>query len=172
MGHRANYVIVRNGEARAFYDQWGALGCIHTFAGGPVDALAVAEQAEATDELQDWAFAEGGFLVDFDRQKAIVFGLIGEPIDPADLEELEGVEGLEGFDFAELGESAALEQALGSNPEDFLRNIAPRWSGWHLSWNDRGVDSFAAHLQARGIESIKVQPASAPETAKSVEIQA
>ena len=141
MGHRANYVLVRDGEAKAFYDQWGALGCIYAFAGGPADAVAITEAAQLTNELLDWAFAEGGYLIDFDKQHAIVFGMPGDPLDPAEFEELEGV------DPAEFEESAKLDQAFEAGPESFLRSIAPRWSGWRLVWNDRGVDAFLSTWQ-------------------------
>lgn len=166
MSHRANYVVIREGAAKAYYEQWGALGCIYQFAGGPADALAATQAAAETNELLDWAFAEGGYLIDFDQRKAIVFGMPGDPIDPAEFDELEG------FDPAEFEESARLEKAFEAGPEEFLRSIAAKWAGWHLTWNDRGVDAFAAHLAARGITNIAVQPPSAREPSSSCEFQA
>ena len=80
MGHRANFVVIRGGDARAYFDSWAALGCIHSVADGPEDAAASAAQFEATDELLDWAFMEGGYLVDFDEKTLIVFGLTDEDL--------------------------------------------------------------------------------------------
>lgn len=74
MGHRANFVLIHDAEGAAYHDQWAALGSTYAFAGGPADATAAAEAAEPTTELLDWAFAEAGFLLDFDEYVAIVFG--------------------------------------------------------------------------------------------------
>jgi len=153
MGHRANFVLIRDAEAKAYYDQWAALGCTYAFAGGPADAIAAAEQAEPTTELLDWAFAEAGFLLDFDEKVAIVFGQ-PEPIDPGELADL-GVE-----DLAPMNE---LDIALEQGPLEFLKAIAPRWAGWQLFWDDRGVDAFAAHLARRTIASVTTQPKTHPE---------
>jgi len=45
MGHRANFVLIREGGARAFHDQWAALGSTWAFAGGPATAVSAAEQS-------------------------------------------------------------------------------------------------------------------------------
>lgn len=166
MGHRANYVLIQNGTATAFYDQWRAMGCIYAFAGGPNEAAAVASAAQPTTELLDWAFAEGGFLLDFDEKRAIIFGMPGEPMDPADLAELCDV------DPAEVQQADPLGQTLEAGPEEYLRSITLQWAGWSLSWDDRGVDSFAAHLSRRQIAGIVAQPPSASAAAFAVEIQA
>src|SRR4051794_14228279 len=91
MGHRANFVLVRDGKATAYYDQWAALGSTYAFAGGPADATAAAEQAQPTKQLLDWAFAEAGFLVDFDDHVAIVFGY-PEQIDLGEFPEVDAKE--------------------------------------------------------------------------------
>jgi hypothetical protein len=153
MGHRANFVLIRGGEAAAYYDQWAALGSTYAFAGGPADATAAAEQAEPTKELLDWAFAEAGFLLDFDERVAIVFGQ-PEPIDPDEFGEF-GAEGATPV--------SEVEAALERGPLEFLKCIAPRWAGWRLIWNERGVDAFAAHLARRGIGSISTQSGKHPE---------
>jgi hypothetical protein len=156
MGHRANFVLIREGNARAFHDQWAALGSTWAFAGGPAAAVSAAEQSSPTSELLDWAFTEAGYLLDFDEKQAIVFGYPELP--DFDLGELEGIEGFEGFDSTELEKLTGLDAALQRGPLDFLRAIAPRWEGWLLCWDDRGVDAFAAHLARRGISSIAAQP--------------
>ena len=143
MGHRANFVVIRNGEAKAYYDNWAAMGCIFPFAAGPDEACEAVSHYEPTNELMDWAFAEGGYLIDFDEKKAIVFGC------PVDLGE-----------FAELDESADLPFMQGGLP--FLQHIGPNWTGWKLIWDDHGVDAFAAHLRRRSIGDIVVQPDSHP----------
>lgn len=157
MGHRANFVVIRDGAASAFYDQWAALGCLLAFADGPEEALKAVGDMEETGELLDWAFAEGGYLLDFDSKTAITFGFIELP------EEI-------GDDFpktvAEL--AAALDQGGG----EFLRQIAPRWTGWLLQWDDRGVDAFSAHLKKRDIQSIICEPPSHPENPSFAEIRA
>jgi len=167
MGHRANFVVIRKGDARAFHDPWAALGSTWAFAGGPGEATAAAELGSPTTELLDWAFAEAGYLLDFDERLAIVFGYpeMGD-FDPADLEGLEGIEGPEGMmdpgqiDPSERQQMAQVEAALEQGPLEFLRAIAPRWEGWLLRWDDRGVDAFADHLARRGITTIATQPPS------------
>lgn len=153
MGHRANFVLIRNGVAWAYHDQWAALGCTYAFAGGPADATSAAEQSEPTTELLDWAFAEAGFLIDFDEQAAIVFGY-PEPIDPDELSELSAE------DAAPVSD---LDLALQHGPLEFLKSIAPRWAGWQLCWDERGVDAFADHLARRAIRSVTAQPRTHPE---------
>ena len=165
MGNRANFVLIRDGEAVAHYDQWAALGSTYSFADGPDAAVAAAQSAEPTEELLDWAFAEAGFLLDFDERRAIVFGY-PEPLD-FDAEELEEL-GAEAPGEAVIGMDAALQ----SSPLDFLRYIAPRWQGWMLVWDDRGVDAFAEHLSRRGISSIAIQPKSHPPDRQVTSLQA
>ena len=154
MGHRANFVVIRDGEAKAYYDQWAALGCVFSFAAGPDEACGAVSACEPIDELMEWAFAEGGYLIDFDEKTAIAFGC------PADLDEF--------AEFDEVADSSFLEGGL-----PLLQQVAPNWAGWKLVWDDRGVDAFAAHLRRRSIENIAVQPDShPPDTSGPVEYQA
>lgn len=164
MGHRANFVLIRDGNANAYHDQWAALGSTWAFAGGPDEAISAAELGSPTTALLDWAFAEAGYLLDFDERKAIVFGYpeMGD-FDPSDFEGIDGLEGLEGLasvDPAEQQEMAHVETALKQGPLEFLRAIAPRWEGWLLRWDERGVDAFADHLTQRGITTMICQPPS------------
>ena len=179
MGHRANFVLIRNGQATAYYDQWAALGSTYLFAAGPEQATAAAEEMESTRELLDWAFAEAGYLLDFDEMQALVFGYPeGEEFEDEEFEVDD--EGEEGAEDDEVGESDAtdlessvdLDSALRRSPLAFLEFIAPRWQGWHLHWDDRGVDAFAAHLERRGIGSIATQPASHPADSKTASFRA
>lgn len=164
MGHRANFVFIHQGIARAYHDQWAALGSTWAFAGGPDEAVSAAELGSVTTELLDWAFAEAGYLLDFDQREAIVFGY--PELGDFDLSELEGIEGLEGLedlaslDPSEQREMAKIEAAIQQGPLEFLQAIAPRWQGWLLRWDERGVDAFADHLARRGITTITTQPSS------------
>src|SRR5262245_54483716 len=133
MGHRANFVLIREGHAAAYYDQWAALGSTYAFAEGPAQATAAAERAHPTTQLLDWAFAEAGFLLDFDEQVAIVFGY-PEPVDLGEFADVGG---------DQVKPVQELDAALERGPLEFLRCIAARWTGWELSWDERGVDAFA-----------------------------
>ncbi len=149
MGHRANFVIIRSGETRAFEDQWAALGCTYGFAEGPSGATRAAEASNPTDELLDPAFAEAGYLIDHDETIAIVFGY--PDLDPEMLD-------LEGIDPEEAESWRAIDEALMKGPEHFLGRIAPLWRGWEIIWDSWGVDAFAEYLQNRSIDSIAMQP--------------
>lgn len=148
MGHRANFVIVEGGEARAFEDQWAALGCTFVIADGPEECRKFAESCAPAEALLDWAFAEGGYLLDFDERKVLFFGF---PEAPDDLEE-EHAEHL-----------GALMDAAATGWEAFLRKVAPAWRGWTLIHDGRGVDVFGEHLQRRGIDGIGTEPPSFPD---------
>jgi hypothetical protein len=168
MGQRANYVIIRQGEAKAFYDQWGAMGCIYEFAEGPEKAARAASVLQQTDELLDWAFAEGGYLIDFDEKRAIVFGSPSS----VELDDLGELGELQDVVAQSMAKASELDDALLRSPLDFLRAISSPWAGWQLDWDDRGVDAFAAHLERRAIRTIKEQPPSARPNGQSFSLQA
>lgn len=149
MGHRANFIVIRSGKASAYRDQWAALGCTYVFAEGPDRASTAAEASEPTSELMDWAFAEAGYLIDYDERVAFVFGYPQFDFDPDDPDASSSQEA------AEYVEVAA---ALMRSPLDFLKQIAPRWAGWQLQWDDRGVDAFAVYLRDRGIRTSPLSP--------------
>ena len=166
MGHRANFVVIRDGQALAYFDNWAALGCVHGLEQGPELALKNLEETEPTTELLDWAFCEGGYLLDFDQELVIVFGEIldedyfaDDVDDEPDAEEDEFSE-----DDADNNERA---EAL-----EFLQSLVPHWAGWTLCWDQRGADAFAAHLAERQITSISCEPASHSADALQIEIQA
>ena len=158
MGHRANFVIIENGRATAYRDRWAALGCTFTLMDGPGEARSAARSSEPTTELMDWAFAEAGYLLDFDENRAIAFGHPDLPLDD---------------DFLEADTAAAMNaamDALNQGPAEFFKHVAAKWRGWTLVWDDRGVDAFAEHLARRSITVIQTQPASHPaKTADPVE---
>lgn len=165
MGHRANFVIVREGRVEVFYDQWAGSGSTYTFASGAHEAEAMARETEPTSELMAWAWAEGGYLLDYDEKTAIVFGH-PEPLDFDDYDE--PVPELEGA----KGQMSGIDEALLEGPVSFLRLVAPKWKGWLLKWDERGVDAFAEHLKGRGITTVETQAPSHPEGASRAEFQA
>ena len=158
MGHRANFVVIRDGHADAYFDQWAGLGCVFGFAAGPDDAVAMLSTYTATNELMDWAFAEGGFLIDFDRKTALVFGDMTNPADflADEFEDDENTTRDEEFD-----------------PSVFLDEIAANWIGWKLIFDQRGVDAFAEYLTQHNLHTITAQPKSHPaEIEPAIERQA
>lgn len=171
MGHRANFVVIENGAAQAYYDNWAGLGAAFAIADGPGPAIESLKEFEPTHELLDWAFAEGGFLIDFDQSLVIVFG---------DLDDLSD----ELADFDDEGDDEAdedLEEDDEENDEtdsyaekyaNYFTEIAPHWRGWRLRYDDRGVDAFAEHLKLRGVSSIEAQEESHPESSEQFEFQA
>jgi len=130
MGHRANFVVIRDSSAQAFYSHWGALGCLLLLEDGPEKGAARAEY-EPTSELLEWFYAEDGYLIDFDQRLLLAFGTLihGGDAEPSDEEKREAA-------------------------RRFLLKLAPKWPGWLLRWDDRGVDAFAEHLEQRAIKGI------------------
>ena len=173
MGHRANFVVIEDGAARAYYDQWAGLGAAFAIADGPGPAIEFLKDYEPTDELLDWAYAEGGFLIDFDQNLVIVFGELDDMADEiADFDDGDG----------DVGDGEELDDECGEENDDaegyaerytnYFTDIAPNWLGWHLKYDNRGVDAFAGHLNLRGITSIKTQEPSHPKNAEHSEFQA
>ncbi|HEY1120514.1 MAG TPA: hypothetical protein VGE67_02905 [Haloferula sp.] len=157
MGHRANFVIIKDDSATAYYDQWAAMGCTYDFASGLEQATEALKEYSETTELMDWAFAEAGYLIDFDSRLAIAFG---QPQGAEDLFD----EGVEDPDFEELkaAEDPSVAKLREGNHLGFLQGIAGGWKGWKIAWDERGVDTFAEHLKQKGIRSIETAEASHP----------
>lgn len=162
MGSRANFVVIKNHQAVAYYDPWMGLGSAFGIADGPEVAVANLDQLEPTNELLDWAFAEGGYLLDFDEKRVIVFGSLEDDFndldeDPLSLE-LDPEESSHGSSLADF--------------RSFFESIAPQWRGWILCYDERGVDAFADHLRKQGITTIQTSPPSHPEIVEYFEFQA
>ncbi len=156
MGHRANFILIQGGGAEAYWDQWAAMGCLDAFAAGPDVAIKLLKDLESTDELLDWAFAEGGYLIDLDDKAAIVFGISSDE-----------------FDLGDVGEDRVAEEFCEFDPRRYLEEVAPAWKGWKLVFDDRGVDAFAIYLQSKKIDTIQCPPAShPPDTQPPCELQA
>jgi hypothetical protein len=159
MGHRANFIVVKDGLATAYHDQWAALGCLDFFTAGPDDAIDVLSDFEPTTELLDWAFAEGGYLIDFDERTAILFG---SPVDESEFD-IQGLDATQDEDDAEdtVDEPTDVEPE-DFDPREFLEHLAPAWKGWKLIFDQRGVDAFADYLKSSRIDGIKCQTKSHP----------
>jgi len=151
MGHRANFVLIKDGKARGFYDSWAALGCTLSLEEGAKRLeKSVPKLYESTDELMDWAFAEAGFLIDYDEKVCIAFG--SPDVDLDDMPE----------DYQE--EMRASLDAYYAGWEAYVRYMEKVWRGYTMIWDERGVDAFAEHLQRRAIVTIKTQKPSHPKS--------
>ena len=67
------------------------------------------------------------------------------------------------------GAMQGINQALDQGARAYLEYIAPAWTGWQITWDQRGVDAFALHLAERGITSLDVEPPSHPPTTEPPE---
>jgi hypothetical protein len=77
MGHRANYIIIQNGDWDLFYDHWGAQSVSHDLFHGPELALErIREKDRVEDrELLDDVWCEGGASIDVDRKRLLFFDI-------------------------------------------------------------------------------------------------
>lgn len=149
MGHRANFVLIKDGQAKAFYDNWAALGCTLSLEEGAKKLeKSVPKLYEPTEELLDWGFAEAGFLIDYDERICIAFGI--PEIDMSDIPE----------DHQE--DIGMTLDAFDAGWSDFVHFIEHGWRGFTMIWDRRGVDAFAVHLERRKITSIKTAKPSHP----------
>ncbi|MFW6058357.1 MAG: hypothetical protein ACOC9W_05835 [Persicimonas sp.] len=142
MAHRANFVIIENNEARAFYDQWAAATTALALVDGPDEARLGAMDFEPTNGLLDWGEAEAGYLLDFDQSICIVFG---RPHPPPDDDSLDP-------EMREMWEE--LLNKIEAGPKAFFEHIESEWQGWRLVWDERGTDGFAEHLASRGMSGV------------------
>lgn len=154
MAHEANFVIIQKGQANAYYHKWAALDCINWFADGPEKARSV-DGLKRVDWLSEFVFAEGGYLIDFDEKKAIVYGHTAD---------------VEGFKERPPPDpdSPFVQGGLA-----YLQHIGPNWVGWKLSWAQSGANAFAAHLRRRNITDISYGTCRySPQTVEEIEYQA
>ncbi len=163
MGHRANFVAIKDGKATAYYDQWAAAGCTYMVAEGLNAASQALLDYEKTEGLMDWTSAEAGYLIDHDNMTAIIFGVPHVYDDFFDEDEAEGLP----------EEDPNILKLLEEDYLGFLEGIASGWKGWKIIWDDRGVDAFAEYLKERQIEGITNEaPSYPPETKPPVSHQA
>lgn len=74
MGHRANYVVRRNGQVEIFYSHWGALSLLKDFFWGEEVALGMVCECNESPRLLDDVWCEGAALVDHDTKRLLLFG--------------------------------------------------------------------------------------------------
>lgn len=147
MGSRANYVIIRKGKVTAHYEHWGADGVLDAALDGPRKCEQMATSGEEVDELMDWAYCEGGYLLDFDRKQALFFGY-GEV--PSQVVE-------------SLGNPDGKDDEDDEDAPPELPAARKRWSGWQIRFASHGVDDFSSYLeQVRLTGQIKTQPRRPP----------
>jgi hypothetical protein len=166
VGHRANFVLVRGGIATAYADDWAGLGTVYLVTEGPDTAVSAVENMDTTNELFDWAFCEGGFLIDHDERLLIVFGGL---VDPSRFAFGGGEDQLN-------DEDGGPEPTVGlESPEAdaraFLAQIQPSWPDWTIRWDERGADAFSEHLTARGVSTVMTQTPSHPERCLMIELR-
>lgn len=82
MGHRANYVIVREDGYDLYYSHWGSNVINHDFIWGPEAALEFIRDQEPCEEWMDERWCEGGALLDPQAQVLLLFGGEGTSFDP------------------------------------------------------------------------------------------
>lgn len=122
MGDRANYAIVHRGRLKVFYAHWGGPTVPRELAAGPLacERFIRAQRRETSGRLLEFAFMEGGIILDKDRRRALVFG------GPAD-----------------VNYSPAVQARL-------LERLRPAWPGWTIAWARRYAYDFVAFLGLEG----------------------
>ena len=136
MSHRANYVIVEDGVAVAYFNSYGAMGAIYGAAKGPDEfSDELTYETEEVDELMDSAFAEAAVLIDHDAKQCILYGYSWGPE--------YWVDG-DGNPFPDLVE---LDELLAESPDKFIAKIQPAWDGWDLKFDERGIDAVTEYLR-------------------------
>lgn len=117
MGHRAQFVVVRDGRQRRYYDQWAALFVHRELIWGPEETDRWLQKMTEMDE-GDWmgaGDAEGGALVDLDARRLVWFG-VEESLAVPRVRRLHG------------------------------RLLAAAWQGFQVSHADRGLADVAEAL--------------------------
>jgi hypothetical protein len=74
MGHRANSVLIENGQHSIFFSRWGAAHAPAVPLAGPAVTVAYIRGLTPVETLLDDPWAEGGMLCDLDRRSYSVWG--------------------------------------------------------------------------------------------------
>ncbi|GJM40314.1 MAG: hypothetical protein DHS20C20_05960 [Ardenticatenaceae bacterium] len=133
MGQVGNFVTIKNGLVKAYFDKWGALGVLYALSEGSQEMEKWLTSLELTDTL-DGVFAEGGFLADYDQKNLIIFGFEYD---------------FEDKTYAEM--HAACEVGI----ESYLKFISRYWQGWKLTFDYNGITSFKEYLDQKQIIELK-----------------
>lgn len=118
MGHRANYVLLREDRSHTLhYSHWGAQDLAREAFWGPQRAIALIEAQEQVqrDGLMDENFAEGGLMVDQGRRALVLFA--------------PGI----------FGRHVALRRI-------YLDLLRATWHGWSVRWAAEGQAEIAEAL--------------------------
>jgi hypothetical protein len=74
LGHRANYVLIEDGQPSISFSRWGALSIPAVVLSGPEATLAYVRQLTPDDSLLEDTWAEGGMLLDLDAHRLLFWG--------------------------------------------------------------------------------------------------
>lgn len=131
MSAAAVFIVVRNGDAKIYFNKWAAELCLLDLEVGPDVAL---EQAIDSDneEIDDFPFSEAGYLLDFDTKSLIFYGSLGSVLEQLELGQFEDPESPEAI-------------------STFVNAITPKWTGWAIRTDDIDNTQIGAHLESRGI---------------------
>ena len=118
MGHRANMVIIREGDWQLYYDHWIANHLDIELFWGPESTEALIRQRPPKADRHDWldaVWCEGGVLLDHDRRHLLWFG---------------GGDMLHDVPFR----------------RSFLALMDVTWEGWSVQWASSGVADLGGYL--------------------------
>ena len=117
MGHRANLIIIENGEKKVFYDHWIAINLDRTLFWDFTFALEYFKAQENADESMwlDELFAEAGAVIDVDKKYLLWFA------------------------GGDVGRFVSYRQK-------FLELQQKIWEGWKIEWASRGVVDMAEYV--------------------------
>ncbi|WP_329257451.1 hypothetical protein OG417_18825 [Actinoallomurus sp. NBC_01490] len=116
MGHRANYVIVEQGEHRIHYSQFGALSLASAPLTGPEGLRSFILSTERRDQPTDDVWCEGSLVLDLDARTLLFWS-----------------------EHCPAGVNLEVRRAL-------LRLVGERWPEWNIRWAVRGHADVLAYL--------------------------
>jgi len=73
MGERAQKVVIRLGRVGRFWSQWGGQQCAESLVAGTEGLEADLSESKRADEWMEADLAEGGYLVDFDAKRILLY---------------------------------------------------------------------------------------------------
>ncbi len=118
MGHRANFVIIKNGQWNLYYDHWIANRLESELFWGPEYASQIIESMHLQEDKFDWldeTWCEGGAVLDVDSKVLLWFG----------------------------GEDIYYDIFL---RRSFLNLMEPNWPDWHIWWASEGIADLGRYV--------------------------
>lgn len=73
LGERAQKVVIKGGRIERYRSQWGGQACPEVLLDGPAGLDEDLKESRREDQWMDPDFAEGGYLVDFDRRRILIY---------------------------------------------------------------------------------------------------